>query len=215
MLQPPERSKFEAQSPSPGVVSSDITKVFEDLQGAVNQRNYPMVGKDQGALDSGSLETDKMDGSNAMRVNVNSLAYPIEGYDLMPVLVGEADITEDDKSVLLDLSVPMNVIPAPPKIINSSPRPARPVMAPMGSPAAPMMRMGSPAAPMSPMAPMGSPAPPMGSPAPPMSPMAPMMGMGSPAPPMSPMAPMMGMGSPAPHMGSPAAPMGSPAAPPV
>ena len=199
MLQPPERSKFEAQSPSPGVVSSDITKVFEDLQGAVNQRNYPMVGKDQGALDSGSLETDKMDGSNAMRVNVNSLAYPIEGYDLMPVLVGEADITEDDKSVLLDLSVPMNVIPAPPKIINSSPRPARPVMAPMGSPAAPMMRMGSPAAPMSPMAPMGSPAPPMG----------------SPAPPMSPMAPMMGMGSPAPHMGSPAAPMGSPAAPPV
>ena len=199
VLQPPERSKFEAQSPSPGVVSSDITKVFEDLQGAVNQRNYPMVGKDQGALDSGSLETDKMDGSNAMRVNVNSLAYPIEGYDLMPVLVGEADITEDDKSVLLDLSVPMNVIPAPPKIINSSPRPARPVMAPMGSPAAPMMRMGSPAAPMSPMAPMGSPAPPMG----------------SPAPPMSPMAPMMGMGSPAPHMGSPAAPMGSPAAPPV
>ena len=199
MLQPPERSKFEAQSPSPGVVSSDITKVFEDLQGAVNQRNYPMVGKDQGALDSGSLETDKMDGSNAMRVNVNSLAYPIEGYDLMPVLVGEADITEDDKSVLLDLSVPMNVIPAPPKIINSSPRPARPVMAPLGSPAAPMMRMGSPAAPMSPMAPMGSPAPPMG----------------SPAPPMSPMAPMMGMGSPAPHMGSPAAPMGSPAAPPV
>ena len=199
MLQPPERSKFEAQSPSPGVVSSDITKVFEDLQGAVNQRNYPMVGKDQGALDSGSLETDKMDGSNAMRVNVNSLAYPIEGYDLMPVLVGEADITEDDKSVLLDLSVPMNVIPAPPKIINSSPRPARPVMAPMGSPAAPMMRMGSPAAPMSPMAPMGSPAPPLG----------------SPAPPLSPMAPMMGMGSPAPHMGSPAAPMGSPAAPPV
>ena len=199
MLQPPERSKFEAQSPSPGVVSSDITKVFEDLQGAVNQRNYPMVGKDQGALDSGSLETDKMDGSNAMRVNVNSLAYPIEGYDLMPVLVGEADITEDDTSVLLDLSVPMNVIPAPPKIINSSPRPARPVMAPMGSPAAPMMRMGSPAAPMMRM---GSPAAPMmrmGSPAPPM---------GSPAPPMSPMAPMMGMGSPA-------APMGSPAAPPV
>jgi hypothetical protein len=114
--------------------------VMKDLEGAVNQRNYPMVGKDQGALDYSSGHITNVEGANAMPVNVNGLPYAIEGYNLLPEFVGESDIETSEKP-LLDLYLPSTVVPSVPMVLSP--------MMPYGS-SSPMMSS-------SPLLPYGSP----------------------------------------------------------
>lgn len=121
--------------------------ILTDLEGAVNQRNYPMVGKDQGALDYTSGPSMKVDPANVMPVNVNILPYPIEGYNLLPEFVGESDI-EGAETPLLDLYVPnvprvSPMMPPPSLLTTSSPMmpssPLLPTSSPMMLPLSPMM----------------------------------------------------------------------------
>lgn len=138
-------------------------EILKDLEGSVNQRNYPMVGKDQGALDYTKGPITEVEGANAMPIDVNSLLYPIEGYNLLPEFLGESDIGTSEKP-LLDLYVPSTVVPSVPMVpspmMSSSPMmPPSPMMSP------------SPMMPSSPLLPMMSPSPMM----PPMMPSSPMM----------------------------------------
>ena len=127
ILQMPKKSGFD--SPDMGISSTSVelgngnSAILKDLEGAVNQRNYPMVGKDQGALDYTATSSTVVEGLNTSLVNVNSLPYPIEGYNLLPEFVGESDI----EAPMLDVTVPSTVVP----------------MMPYGSPAS-TMPYGSP-----------------------------------------------------------------------
>ena len=102
--------------------------ILKDLEGAVNQRNYPMVGKDQGALDYTSGPIMDVSPVNAVPVDVNTLPYPIEGYNLLPEFLDESDI-EGAETPLLDLYVP-NVPMISPMMPSSPLLPPPPMMPP-------------------------------------------------------------------------------------
>ena len=95
-------------------------EVLKDLEGSVNQRNYPMVGKDQGGLDIPYVAPLlEIDGANALPIDVNSLPYPIEGYDegnMSPFMETPEDLFQRNTEQLLDVTVPTTVIPDVPKI---------------------------------------------------------------------------------------------------
>ena len=114
-----DEAGFRSTQASPLELGQGNSVILKDLEGAVNQRNYPMVGKDQGALDYTSGKYRDVSPANAVPVNVNALAYPIEGYNLLPEFVGESDI-EGVESPILDLNVP-NVPKVPAFFPSSSP----------------------------------------------------------------------------------------------
>jgi hypothetical protein len=80
-------------------------QVYFDILGSVNQRNYPMVGKDQGALDSSSTLPPDVEEMNALPVNKNMIGYQISGGQLSSTSVLQEDAN------LLNLEIPGWVIP--------------------------------------------------------------------------------------------------------
>ena len=120
-----DEAGFRSTQASPLELGQGNTVILTDLEGAVNQRNYPMVGKDQGALDYTSGKYRDVSPANAVPVNVNALAYPIEGFNLLPEFLGESDI-EGVEPPILDLNVP-NV----PKVPGTSPFFPVPVQSPV------------------------------------------------------------------------------------
>lgn len=108
-------------STSPNVeLGKGNAEVLKDLEGSINQRNYPMVGKDQGGLDIPyGAPLLEIDGANALPTDVNSLPYPIEGYDegnMSPFMETPEDLFQRNTEQLLDATVPTTVIPDVPKI---------------------------------------------------------------------------------------------------
>jgi hypothetical protein len=109
-----DEAGFKSSSTSTGKGNAEV---LMDLEGSVNQRNYPMVGKDQGGLDIPSGDPSvEIDGANAVPVNVNSLAYPIEGYDMSPFMETPEDWFKRNTEQMLDVNVPSTVIPDTSKI---------------------------------------------------------------------------------------------------
>ena len=147
------RSPEQAQAYESTKLGQGNSVILKDLEGAVNQRNYPMVGKDQGALDYTSGKYRDVSPANAVPVNVNALAYPIEGYNLLPEFVGESDI-EGVESPILDLNVP-NVPKVPAFFPSSSPSST---LFPSSSPSSTLLPSSSPSSFPSPeMAPISFP----------------------------------------------------------
>lgn len=74
-----------------GMCATNNGIVMFDILGSVNQRNYPMVGKDQGALDSSSTLPPEVEQLNAVPVNVNMTGYQINGGEMTSTSVVAED----------------------------------------------------------------------------------------------------------------------------
>ena len=111
--------KSELSSTSPVIdISKGNSEVLKDLEGSINQRNYPMVGKDQADLYIPSeAPLLDIDGANAVPMNVNSLPYPIEGYDEgSPFMETPEEWFQKNTEKLLDVTAPDTAIPTVPTI---------------------------------------------------------------------------------------------------
>jgi hypothetical protein len=85
-------------------------QIYFDILGSVNQRNYPMVGKDQGGIDSSSTLPPDVDDMNVIPVNKNTLGYQISGENF-----SSTSIVQEDTN-LLNLTVPSWVVPEPGRV---------------------------------------------------------------------------------------------------
>lgn len=86
-------------------------QVYFDILGSVNQRNYPMVGKDQGGLDSSSTLPPDVDDMNALPVNKNMIGYQISGGEL-----SSTSVLQEEDTTLLNLAIPGWVVPQPGRV---------------------------------------------------------------------------------------------------